>query len=267
MLENTSNSNADNSFLEPLLIKSAVETDCKLLNEVIANGGNINFQTPKGLDLIMISLAFGNLSGISEYIACLIENGIDINHIDKYYGNNSLQYASRYGLSDVVDLLIKNGIDINSVNNVGYNSLHNACESISLFFSFYISAWEHEMPSLFIQKLSNIVNKGYRSFGGEKYFKLEQEKTISILLENGIDKDCLTHKSLSAMDLAILNNYISDNNIVKLLKKYNVKMNTNITGAKGNLFESLFGGGPEGFYSYCKEDKLIKRKIKEYNRK
>lgn len=84
----------------------------------------------------MIALAcYKENINTTNYISCLIEHGIDLNHVDKYYRNTVLQYASRYGLDDLVDLLIQNGADINSVNNKGYNALHNACESIPLFFS------------------------------------------------------------------------------------------------------------------------------------
>lgn len=135
------NTNNYVSFLNSSLIESAVTSDCKLLNETIAKGGDINFQTPEGLDLIMLNIGYGELASAPEYISCLIENGIDVNHIDKYYGNNALQYASRYGASEVTDLLIKSGVDINSTNNNGYNPLLNACESIPLFFPSYISNW------------------------------------------------------------------------------------------------------------------------------
>lgn len=263
-----SKENVYDLFLSSSLIKSAVTSDCKLLNETIANGGDINFQTPMGLDLIMLNLGYGELSSAPEYISCLIENGIDLNHIDKYYGNNVLQYASRYGANDVVNLLIENGVDINSINDNGYNPLLNACESIPLFFSFYISDWHvQEMPYPLFQKTRDAINKSYRSLKGRKYFKLEQEKTIRTLLDNDIETDRITEKGFSAMDLAILNTYINDTNMIKLLKEYNVKMSSNITGAEGSFFTSLFYGGLYDSYLYHREDRLIKRKVKEYNKR
>lgn len=261
------NSNDYDSFLNSSLIESAVTSDCKLLNEAITNGGNINFQTPMGLDLIMLNLGYGELTSAPEYISCLIENGIDVNHVDKYYGNNALQYASRYGADDVVNLLIENGSNINSINNNGYNPLLNACESIPLFFPFYISDWHmQEMPYSFFRKKKDEINKSYGSHKGRKHYKLEQEKTIRTLLENDIEIDRITKNGFSTMDLAILNTYINDTNMIKLLKEYGVEMNSNITGAKGSLLDSLFYGGPQAFYQYHREDKLIKRKIKEYNK-
>jgi len=86
------------------------------------------------------------------------------------------------------------------------------------------------------------------------------------LLENSIEIDGVNKKGLSAMDLAILNTYVKDTNMIKLLKEYDVEMYSDITGAKGNLFDSLFFGGPQAFYQYRQKDRLIKKKVKEYNK-
>lgn len=256
---------SDEELLNQELMISAVESNSKLLEKAISNGGDINFQTSGGLNLVMLNIAFGDLVNKKEYILSLIENGINLNHIDKL-GNSSLQYASRLAATDIVDLLAKNNIFINTVNEKGYNSLLTACESIPLFFPFYITSWETSVTSLWLPKIRDSLNKDYLKPTGRQHYKKEQLKTIRTLLENEIDKSKLTKEGLSAMDLAILNDYINDNSMVKLLKEYGIKMNSNIEGCKGSAIDTLFYGGPSEFISYYKKDKLIKKKVKEYKK-
>lgn len=93
---------------------------------LISLGADVNVITSDFYDkrsILQISIEEGNL----ELIKLLVENGANINYIDKM-GNTALMHAAWYGKEDIVTYLISKGARLDVYNNDGKTALTIAKE-------------------------------------------------------------------------------------------------------------------------------------------
>ena len=93
------------------IIRSALDGDLKKLYKCLSEGYDINIQTEKGINLLMLTILFGMGSYTRDkYIKALIDNGINLNHANEFK-QTALHVASYTNDIEVVKLLIESGID------------------------------------------------------------------------------------------------------------------------------------------------------------
>lgn len=244
---------------ENQLIKSAKESNVKLLEQEIANGADINSVTPNGMNLLMYQIIFKQYYK-TDYIEALIEKGINLDQ-KTIYGQTALHLASVKSDFYTVERLIKAGADINVLDKNKYNALMKACKSTSLFFT-------DEVRKLGISEqeewyLRYICNSCYRDKESKNELLKDQLKIIKCLLENGINKEQISTDSYSAMDLAVENYHINSVEMVQILREHGVRLNRNCNLDSNRLqFDSLIQ-----FVSDCRVKKLKTKKLKIANSK
>ena len=92
------------------------------------------------------ALFLASNQGHVEIVRLLIENGIDVNHIDPHTGQNALHFASTNGSLEIVKLLIEKGIDINQKDFLEEKALDCAIKN------------NHRQTVKFINSLQNNSN-------------------------------------------------------------------------------------------------------------
>jgi ankyrin repeat protein len=104
------------SYKRTLLILSASKGKDKLLNYLIENGANINFQDKNGYS----ALHFASQNNEIEIIEILLNKGANPN-IRDLYGNSPIWTAIFNAREDfsIVKLLLENNADIETKNNHG----------------------------------------------------------------------------------------------------------------------------------------------------
>ncbi len=134
-----------------------------------------------------------SFSGNYETSKLLIENGADVNRLDKW-GMTPISSAASNGHLDIVRLLLKNGANVNTADKHGGTPLY------------YASAGGfHETVELLISKGANVNCKtDYKDETALiKAVQIEDVKTVKLLLENGVDSDAKTKDGKTA-SMAIL---------------------------------------------------------------
>jgi len=112
-----------NALLEEFWSSSKILQVIKLIETQKTNINFINGHTNNDkLTPLMIASREGLLPIVLHLIPLLLENGCDINQIDKI-GNTALMFAASEGHDKVVLLLIENKADINVANNIGNTAL------------------------------------------------------------------------------------------------------------------------------------------------
>ncbi len=249
------------------IIRSALDSDLKKLYKCLSEGYDINIQTEKGINLLMLTILFGMGSYTRDkYIKALIDNGINLNHTNEFK-QTALHVASYINDIEVVKLLIESGIDINAVDEKGLNALMYACKDIALFISKSYEKWD--IPREIKEYDRTLWNERYLDKETEKIQNEYQLKVIRYLVEHNINLEQINNEGKTALDLAIENDYVSSKEMVKILKEAGAVCH-NLKKMDVNYLETLFDGGIIAFvatlsaqHTYNKKIKCLRRK---YNR-
>ena len=246
------------------MIRSALDCDLKKLDKCLSEGHDINIQTEKGINLLMLSICFAvGCAPKTEYIKSLITNGIDLNHANDFK-QTALHVASYSNNVEVVKLLVEAGIDINAIDEKGLNALMYACKDIPLFSPHAYEKWD--VPEELKEYRRMIWNETYCMREYEKTRKEYQLEIVKYLVEHNIDLEQKNAQGKTALDLAIENIYISSPEMVKVLHEAGVVCN-NLKEMNMNFFETLFEGGPQAFIATSRDQHNYNRKIKSLRRR
>lgn len=94
---------------------------------LINNGANVNIENFDGESVLCRSI--GSEKGSFKMVQLLIDNGANVNHIDKSDKSTVLMKAAQYNLPDIVALLIEKGASKEGVNTYGKTAKMYAEES------------------------------------------------------------------------------------------------------------------------------------------
>ena len=187
--------------VQGLDIKDVDEKGNNALFYVRRNKKLANKLFEKGLDVwsknICDDLAFMEAIRLADVgvVEAFIENGIDVNHIDKKYGVTFLIWAIRRGRMDVANCLINNGADVNKMGKES-SALIEACQK-----------QDSQMVKVLIEKGANVnacAKDGSNAIGVAVCYS-DNEDVVKVLLENGANYKKKNNSGRSAWDLIMEN--------------------------------------------------------------
>lgn len=103
------------------LIDAAWDNDLVRAAELIAAGGDVNYQDNTQQSAYLIATSEGHL----DLLELTLLHGADVSSLDSFNGTGLIRAAER-GHADVVGRLLQTEIDVNHVNNLGWTALHEA---------------------------------------------------------------------------------------------------------------------------------------------
>ena len=106
-----------------LLMVASMYGHTNAVNVLLQYGANLAL-TDKILDCTALHFAAGSSDNSGEILRCLIENGADVNGVNKRK-HTPLMIAAKMGRINALTLLIKHGADVDLQDSDGYKALHH----------------------------------------------------------------------------------------------------------------------------------------------
>jgi ankyrin repeat protein len=103
------------------LVDAAERGDAARVRQLIAAGGNVNWQNERRDSAFLVAGARGH----TEVVRLTLAAGADLKSTNRY-GGTALIPACHYGHVDTVKLLLTTKIDVDHVNNLGWTALLEA---------------------------------------------------------------------------------------------------------------------------------------------
>lgn len=185
--------------LSPIIIEIAMDNKEEVI-KLLENGIDVNEINKLGITPLMTAIYCNNF----ELVNLLIERGANVNY-RKYKVTPLILSCNNYN-DEIVEILLRNGANVNELDLYGYNSLHHVvnCGNTSDLRSNYFLF--DELQYAFSSKLKKINSP-----------IISRLRCIDLLVDNGIDVNfCNEKNGINALSIA-LEGYGSD--YTKMIKK------------------------------------------------
>ena len=247
----------NNNGINSIIMASLGTGDCETVRWLIEQGVDVNHSEKSGSTAVLYAAQQGNLkvlkllhnreakihqvnnngtnsiiaaslgTGDCETVRWLIEQGVDVNHSDKF-GSTAVQYATQKGNFEVLKLLHNSRANIRQANNNGINSIIMAslgsgdCETVRWLieqgidvnhsdnFSSTAVHYAAQHSNLDVLKLlhSNGANINEKKNNGTNSIMLASRGTrvfesVRCLIEQGIDSNLFDRFGLTAVPLTM----------------------------------------------------------------
>ena len=152
-------------------------------------GSDVNANSCCGINPLHLAISSGQI----DIVKLLLEHNADINILDGFLGQTTLQCAIMSGNIKMLQLLIDNGVDIDAVDDFGQTALHSAVENDEkMEFTKFLIACGANLHALDGFGNTPIHNSCYEN----------AQITTMFLIENGADIYMQNERGLIPLDAA-----------------------------------------------------------------
>lgn len=249
------------------LLYNAYYGSVRDVESILDDGANINFQNSYGVNALMTAIAAENYDTIN----LLIEKGIDTN-LTNNCKITPLMMASYKGLLEVARILLKNKSDLLAKDKNQLTSLMYSCIELPLFCD--IGNYGREMLGYMPIDFDNL----YPSYSDQKRKRITERENdrveiAELFLQNGVEKNAIANikqnngirLDMSALDIALRNNYINNTKMLKKLSEYGVINNQPIRPLYFDFAPFLLNIFPVVYGNACQLQKAKYLKCKKTN--